>query len=821
MRASIWNNWSLAVKLTLTMTVLVVAAVAAVTLLASHREEKTFREELKLQAELLLDAIEASNVNPTGQQDSEILSELISALVADRMILTEGRLYDAQGQILADAFNNGDPPVNAIDPLGKRLIESSETVFEWQSHQLIAGRSLWNGNQQIGAVSIGLPTEPVEQKITALQQEGIAVALVAAVIGMALALWLSRSMTDPLQELVTATRRAAQGDLSERVRVGSGDEFGTLARAFNFMAEQLEETLDQLQASEERYALAERGANDGLWDWDLRSDQIYFSPRWKAMLGYSADEISGTKDEWFGRVHPEDLKQLKVALSQHLVGMIPHFESEHRILHKEGDYRWVLSRGLAVTDSEGAAYRIAGSQTDITGRKRAEEQLIHDALHDALTGLPNRALFMDRLGRAIEHSKRRENYLYAVLFLDLDRFKVINDSLGHTVGDQLLLAISRRLELFLRSVDTVARLGGDEFVILIEDIQGLSDATRIAERIQNELSLPFKLNEHSVFTSVSIGIVLSQKNYETPEEVLRDADIAMYRAKALGRARFEVFDTAMRTRAMARLELETDLRKAIGYQQFEVFYQPIVSLDDDRITGFEALVRWRHPERGLIAPEEFIPVAEETGLIIPIDWWVLRQACQQLSEWRKQFQTDPPLTISVNLSSKHFAQHDLVTQVENILHVTGLDGGSLQLEITESVFMEYGEKEISVLRALRELGVQLHIDDFGTGYSSLGYLQNFPVDTIKIDRTFVGKMGKETNNSEIVRTIVTLARELGMDAIAEGVETEEQLIQLKALNCEFGQGYIISRPMTSEAAEAIIAEACADQLLRRQEESAA
>ncbi len=669
-----------------------------------------------------------------------------------------------------------------------------------------------NGHQ-IGSVSVGLATAPLEAKVNAVRNQGFIVALVAALSGTILALLISRSITDPLQELVSATNNIAKGDLSERLNVRSGDELAVLTSAFNSMTDQLEQTLIQLQQSEERYALAERGANDGLWDWDLRSETVYYSPRWKSMLGYHEHEIGASKTEWFSRVNPEDLEQLKVELSKHLEGLVPHFENEHRILHRDGTYHWVLSRGLAVKDGEGTAYRIAGSQTDITDRKLAEEQLMHDALHDALTGLPNRALFMDRLGRAIEHTKRREEYLFAVLFLDLDRFKVINDSLGHSVGDQLLLAIARRLEVFLRSVDTVARLGGDEFVILIEDIHHLHDATRIAERIHNELSMPFKLNEHTVFTSVSIGIVLSQSGYDSAEDILRDADIAMYRAKGLGRARYEVFDTAMRTRAMARLELETDLRRAIGFGEFEVYFQPIVSLESNQITGFEALVRWQHPERGLVPPEEFIPIAEETGLIIPIDWWVLREACQQLSIWHQEYPTDPALTVSVNLSSKHFTQEDLIMQINNILEVTGLEARSLQLEITESVFMDYGEREIEILRKLRELGVQLHIDDFGTGYSSLGYLQNFPVDTIKIDRTFIRKMGLEQNNSEIVRTIVTLARELGMEAIAEGVETEEQLFQLKALNCEFGQGFIISKPMDKKAASSLIAEACADRLL--------
>ena len=567
-------------------------------------------------------------------------------------------------------------------------------------------------------------------------------------------------------------------------------------------------TEEALRKSEERYALAARGANDGLWDWDLKTNEVYFSPRWRYMLGYEENEIGNSLDEWFSRVHPKDLDQVKIELSVHIEGLTRHFEKEHRMLHKDGTYRWMLTRGLAVRDADGNAYRVAGSQTDITDRKRAEEQLLYDAFHDALTGLPNRALFMDRLGRSVERAKRREDCLFAVLFLDLDRFKNVNDSLGHTMGDELLIASARRLDACLRPSDTIARLGGDEFVILFEDIKDISDATRVTERIQEELALPFNLNGHEVFTSASIGIVLSETGYDRPEDILRDADIAMYRAKALGRARYELFDTAMRTRIMAHLELETDLRRAIEHQEFHLHYQPIVSLETGKITGFEALARWQHPDRGLVYPAGFIPVAEENRLIIPIDRWVLREACRQMREWQARFPTDPPLTISVNLSSRHFGQTDLMEYIEQILQETGLDASSLKLEMTESVIMADAESATATLTQLRALGVHVQIDDFGTGYSSLSYLQRLPVETIKIDRSFVSRMGVNGDNSGIVKTIVTLALDLGMDVIAEGVETAEQLAQLRALKCEYGQGYFISKPLDSEAA-ALIAEALA------------
>lgn len=553
-----------------------------------------------------------------------------------------------------------------------------------------------------------------------------------------------------------------------------------------------------LRESEERYVLAVRGANDGIWDWNLSSNKIYFSPRWKSMLGYSEEEISDSPEEWFSRVHPEDVERLRLEISSHLKGMTSHFENEHRMRHKDGSYRWILTRGLSVWDGEGYAYRMAGSQSDITDRKIAEEKLLHDAFYDVLTGLPNRALFMDRLKSAIERARRRSDYLFAVLFLDLDRFKDINDSLGHMAGDQLLISSANLLRTGLRSSDTIARLGGDEFVILLEDIREPDDAIRIANWIQEKLSTSFHLGEHNVYITISIGIILNTQNYHRAEDVLRDADIAMYVAKAQGKARYEVFVPEMRQRIMDRVALENDLRLAIDRGELQVYYQPIVSLTNSRMIGLEALVRWQHPERGLLQPVDFIPLAEETGLIIPIDRWVMLRACSQLQEWQAQVPTDPPLSISVNLSGKEIGQHDLIEYVQQVLKETNLEPWQLKLEITESAIMENNELTKKILSQLQGLGVQVQIDDFGTGYSSLGYLQNFPVNALKIDRAFVGRLGDNGNSSDIVQTVVILAHDLGMETVAEGVETIGQMDRLKALGCEYGQGYYVSKPLETK-----------------------
>lgn len=555
------------------------------------------------------------------------------------------------------------------------------------------------------------------------------------------------------------------------------------------------EAEEALRESEERYTLAIKGANDGLWDWNLRSGEIHFSARWKEMLGVNDEQIGTQPEEWFSRVHPEDLQSLQAAITAHRDGVTPHFEVEHRMLHRDGGYRWMLARGAAIRDGANRATRIAGSQTDITQRKETEEQLLRDALHDGLTGLPNRVLFNDRLERSIARTKRDVQHHFAVLFLDVDRFKVINDSLGHGVGDQLLIAVANRLQEAVRPGDTVARLGGDEFTILLEDPQEPDDAVSVAQRIIQAVKQPFHLETREVFVTTSIGIALSSAGYQRPQDVLRDADTAMYRAKAQGRSGHQVFDATMHTRAVKLLELENDLRRAIDRQEFELFYQPILLIKERKLKGFEALVRWRHPQRGIVSPTEFVPIAEETGLILPIGRWVLNEACRQMAEWQRQF-PDNPMDINVNLSGRQLSQTDMVEQVMQALRQSGLKPQHLILEITESVVMENPESSIAMFERLKALGIQINIDDFGTGYSSLAYLQKFPVDTMKIDRSFISRIGQDPENAEIVRTIVALAHGLNIKVTAEGIETEEQLEKLASLSCENAQGYLFSKPLS-------------------------
>ena len=452
---------------------------------------------------------------------------------------------------------------------------------------------------------------------------------------------------------------------------------------------------------------------------------------------------------------------------------------------------------------DGVAIGRVSSFRDVTARHAAEQQLLHDAIHDALTGLPNRTLFMDRLGQAIRHSKRHLEHRFALLFVDVDRFKVVNDSLGHLVGDELLVAIAARIRDAVRPGDTVARLGGDEFTILLESIENPEDTVIVAERIQSVVAAPFVVRESEIFTTVSIGIAISAPHYQSAEEMLRDADIAMYRAKGNGRAAHETFHPGMHTTALALLQLENDLRRALERAEIVLHYQPIVNLADSHIVGFEALMRWNHPQRGLIYPAEFIPLAEETGLIVTIGRWAMFEACTRMSQWQRSFQRHD-LAVSVNLSGRQLAHSGFVADVERVLSEIGLEPQTLCLEITETVLMENSDRAAESIGRLRELGVKVHIDDFGTGYSSLSYLHRFAIDTLKIDRSFISHVTSGDDSMEIIRTITTLAGNLKVPVIAEGVENEIQRTRLLALGCQAAQGFLFSMPADEHAVRTMI-----------------
>ncbi len=552
-----------------------------------------------------------------------------------------------------------------------------------------------------------------------------------------------------------------------------------------------------LRESEERYSLATKGANDGLWDWNLETNEIYFSSRWESLLGYAPGEISQDPNEWFNRVHPGDRERVNKEIAKFLEGNSHNFQTEYRILHKEGNYRWMLSRGFGSRNPNGKVSRIAGSQTDITERK----------LYDPLTGLPNRALFMDRLERLIGPASPQKDFSFAVLVLKLDAFRRVNEGLGYSIGDKLLAQLIQRLQNCLHQQDTVVSLGEDTFAVLLEKIDSVTDATRVANRLQEALGHPFHVESHEVYTTITIGVALSGTGYNHPDDFLSDAQTAMYRAQDLDNGRCEVFDPVMRAQAVASLNLETRLQKALEREEFLLHYQPIVAIEDGRLMGFEALVRWQPQDGSIIPPNEFIPQAEKTGLIVSLERWVLWKACSQLRTWQL-LAPDSELTISVNFSPTQWHQPDLVPMLQETLLQTGVHGRNLKLEITESTFLKNTETLSLSLKEIRDLHIQLHMDDFGTGYSSLSYLRHFPIDVLKIDRSFIRSLEVNSKAKQIVKAITNLGQNLQMKVTAEGVEHPEQLRELQSLKCDYGQGYLFSRPLDSETAERLVFGEC-------------
>ncbi len=550
---------------------------------------------------------------------------------------------------------------------------------------------------------------------------------------------------------------------------------------------------------------AAAAADDALWEWDCTRDLIRFSPRWRQLLGLAAEAVERPIDEWWNRVHPSDRAQLHVDLTAARVGGSARLSIEHRVRHEDGRWLHLHWHGTVARDDGGRAVRVSGHVRDVTAIRVAEERRRHDALYDALTGLPNRTLALDLLQRAILRARRHGERTFAVMLVDLDRFNLLNDSLGHAAGDALLAAVAERLATAVRPGDVIARLGGDEFLLLLDDVTSIEDAEGVADRVKLVLADPILAISHEVHVTASIGIVLHDPAVEEPVDYLRDAELAMHGAKAAGRARHHRFSIEMRDGVRRRVSMEQDLRGAIDRQEFVVLFQPVWSVADGgvRLLGFEALVRWLHPRKGMLAAGDFIPIAEESDLIIGLGTWAMHRACRELAEMAPNGPSAP--WVSVNLAARQLADRGLVGRVEEVLHATGLEPARLRLEVTENVILHDEAGARQMLEALRALGIRSLMDDFGTGHASLSYLHRLPIGTIKIDRYFVGRMDVSPECLEIVRSIVALARSLGMEVVAEGVEQEAQLAQLRELGCSAVQGFLLARPLLGEEAIALIA----------------
>ena len=558
---------------------------------------------------------------------------------------------------------------------------------------------------------------------------------------------------------------------------------------------------EELQRTQERFRLALAGSKDAIWDWDLTTGHIHFSERWKELLDCVEQNVRPEPEEWFRRITPRDLPRFKSALEDHISGRTDHLEFEMEMRRTDGDSRLVLCRAAAIRDENHRATRIAGSLADITELKIAEADLRRAALHDRLTGLCNRALLVDRIEQSLARANREPDYGFAILFFDFDHFKVVNDSLGHRVGDALLVRIARRLRQEIRQNDTAARLGGDEFVVLIDDTHGLNDAQEKAKSFLEILARPHSIEGKEVVSTASIGLVSSEMGYRSADDMLRDADSALYQAKANGRAQFCVFDAKMHRSAIERLRTESELRLACEAQQFTLVYQPVVDLRSGQVDGFEALVRWEHPTRGRLAPDQFIGIAEETGLIVALGDWVLQEAARQLQEWRRERPSDRPVTVNVNLSRRQIGAPKLLSNLRSLIQHYAIEPGTLKLEITETTVMDERSNAVPILEKIQALGIPIAMDDFGTGHSSLAFLHRFPIDILKIDKSFIRELDRKPEPTAMIGAILTLARDLSIDVVAEGIETEAQLAQLHRMGCDYGQGYLFAKPL--EAKEVI------------------
>ena len=554
---------------------------------------------------------------------------------------------------------------------------------------------------------------------------------------------------------------------------------------------------EALRLSRERFDLAASTTDDGLFEWDLGANRLDFSPRWKAMLGLAQGDIGDSPDEWFSRVYADDRPLLRKAISEHLEGQSARFESEHRILHGDGSYRFVRCRGISIRDEDGQPTRIVGSQTDITSQRQIQRELRNAAIKDPLTGLANRAYFLRRLERACRRAHTRRSEVFAVQVLDLDRFKVVNDSLGHLGGDDLLKQVGAALKTCLRPSDLIGRLGGDEFAVLLEGLTGQTQAIRVAERMQSKLARPFRVGRQDVFTAASIGIALGHGPRTKPADLLRAAEVAMHRAKDLGKGRYELFDQATDHWDEEFVHIETDLHRACEQNEFVIHYQPIARATDGHICGCEALLRWEHPEKGLLFPGQFMPVAEETGLITEITDWLLRTACDAALWWEREGLG--AIRVSVNISGRQFQENNLYEAVSKALEETGLPPELLQLELTETSLIDNAEAVVEPLVGISNLGVRISLDDFGTGYSSLMHLRSFPIHALKIDECFVRCITNDPDDAAITAGLITLAHGLRLKVVAEGVETYEQFRFLHDHDCDEIQGHIISPALDRDA----------------------
>lgn len=734
----------------------------------------------------------------------------------------QGTLQDVLGELLADRQSEGLVYVRIVDPQGRVLVsagmpelgalpapdrEDAAGIQAGMERGLIhVGRPLLLERNEVGRLQFGVAVSVLAAARQAILQQGGIIALVEIVLTFILLSAIGFLLTRNLGRLLEGSQAIAEGRLNHRIPEQGGDELARLARHFNRMAAnlqarvaELEQTATRLQASEERYALAMRGANDGLWDWDIPRGQVYLSPRFCEIAGVDAQASDATPDFMVSLVHPDDQAAYRYRLTEHLEGRSTQFLSEHRLVGPDGQQRWVMIRGVAQRDEAGLPFRMAGSVSDVHQRKLAEAQLVHDALYDSLTGLPNRALFVEHLRSALGQLQRTPEHQFAVLAINIERFRMVNDSFGHEAGDSLLVRLGTALREPLRQGDVAARVGGDQFAVLLNGIASPAEVLRLAERVRDHLARPVTVAGHILYPKAGVGLAFSEGRIDDAESLLRDADNALNTARQRKDDGVAVFHASMHARVLNSLRLEADLRAALRGDGLTVHYQPIINLANGRISSLEALVRWPHPKEGMVPPGVFIELAETLDLIHELGMQVLDQVCLDVRRWRQRANGKAVPPVGINLSARQFARPDLAAEIIAAVRRNGVAPEWLRLEVTESLLVDPAGSANRVLRALREAGMPVLIDDFGTGFSALSYLHTIPCDVIKLDGSFVRSIGEDPRLRAIVRHSIELAHDLGMAAVAECIETPAQADLLRAMGCDFGQGFHYARPMAPEA----------------------